>query len=181
MTPRLSIPTIYIFAIIILQKLNTPTLLSFANVTVRSLPQRRKCISTSGQARCSHETHVPFLGAILNYTSLCADQYLTVLPFPFPNRPFLGMAHSSRGDTSGAACVLVRARVALFAPRRHMDAMMTMDAEWCTLTACAACACVVLHPSHRIRTHAGSAFPPSDPPIAFCKQCAYVFVSIIMF
>ena len=34
---------------------------------------------TSGQARCSYETHVPFLGAILNYTSLCADQYLPVI------------------------------------------------------------------------------------------------------
>lgn len=31
-----------------------------------------------GSGRCSYETHVPFLGAILNYTSLCADQYLTV-------------------------------------------------------------------------------------------------------
>ena len=48
---------------------------TFRNPSFQGL---ENCISTSGQARCSHETHAPFLGAILNYTLLCADQYLTV-------------------------------------------------------------------------------------------------------
>ena len=48
------------------------------SVDIENISVHVKSISASGQARCSHETHVPFLGAILNYTSLCADQYLTV-------------------------------------------------------------------------------------------------------
>ena len=59
------------------------------------------------------------------------------------------MAHSSRGDTSGAACVRVRARVALFAPRRHMDVIlsigMQLTVRWCSFP-----------------THLQTSVPPTD-------------------